>query len=114
MTQEKSTFYKIIFINQNTVFEIYARQIAQSNLLGFIEAEELIFGEKSVVVVDPGEERLKAEFTNVKRSYIPVHQIIRIDEVIKEGTPKIRDLGTKVGNISPFPSSLYSTSKDSI
>ena len=109
MTKVKST-YKIIFIHQNTVYEIYARRVSQSNLLGFIEAEELIFGEKASVLIDPGEERLRAEFINVKRSYIPLHAIMRIDEVIKEGLPKIRELGDK-SNISSFPSTIYTPSQ---
>ncbi len=111
MTQIKS-IYKIIFIHQNTFYEIYARQVSQSNLLGFIEVEELIFGEKSSVVIDPGDERLRAEFINVKRSYIPLHAILRIDEVIKEGLPKIRELSDKSNNISPFPSTIYTPSKE--
>jgi hypothetical protein len=40
-------------------------------------------------VVDPSEEHLKAEFTGVARTYLPMHAIIRIDEVEKEGHGKI-------------------------
>ncbi|MBA2655136.1 MAG: DUF1820 family protein [Gammaproteobacteria bacterium] len=111
MTEAKP-IYKVIFINQNNVYEIYAKNVAQSNLLGFIEVEELIFGEKSSVVVDPGEERLKSEFTSVKRSYIPIHSIIRIDEVIKEGVAKVKDLGDKANNITPFPTGIYPAPKE--
>ncbi|MFM7783315.1 MAG: DUF1820 family protein, partial [Gammaproteobacteria bacterium] len=32
--------YKVIFVNQNQVFELYAKQIYQSDLYGFIEVEE--------------------------------------------------------------------------
>lgn len=106
MTQQKS-IYKVIFIHQNTVYEIYARQVSQSNLLGFVEVEELIFGEKSTVVVDPVEERLKSEFAHVKRSYIPLHTILRIDEVMKEGLPKIKELADKSGNVSLFPNNHF-------
>lgn len=109
---EKKSIYKIIFINQNNVYEIYARQVTQSNLLGFIEADELIFGEKSSVVVDPQEERLKSEFHSVKRSYIPIHTILRIDEVIKEGIARMKDLGDKSNNISQFPTNLSYSPKD--
>ncbi len=35
------------------------------------------------------EEKLKNEFAGVKRSYIPLHAIIRIDEVEKEGVGKV-------------------------
>jgi hypothetical protein len=93
--------YKVIFLNQGQVYEVFARQIYQSDLYGFIEVEEFIFGEKSQVVVDPSEEKLKAEFENVNRSYIPIPAIIRIDEVEKEGAAKIVDL--KDNKVAPFP-----------
>jgi len=85
--------YKVIFINQNQVFELYAKQIYQSDLYGFIEVEEYLFGERSGILVDPAEEKLKTEFAGVKRSYIPMHSIVRIDEVEKEGTVRIREGG---------------------
>lgn len=91
--------FKIIFLNQNQVFEIYAKEIYQSDLYGFIEVEELLFGEKSSMIVDPSEEKLKSEFAGVKRSYIPMHSIIRIDEVDKQGVPKVSD----GSNVATFP-----------
>lgn len=94
--------YKVIFFNQGQVYEIYARQIYQSDLYGFIEVEELLFGERSAVVVDPSEEKLKSEFEGVNRSYIPMHAVVRIDEVDKEGIGTISEAkGDNV--ISPFP-----------
>ena len=95
--------FKVIFINQNQVFELYAKQIYQSDLYGFIEVEEYVFGERSQVVVDPAEERLKSEFAGVKRSYIPMHAIIRIDEVEKEGTVRIRDARNTDNKVTTLP-----------
>ncbi|WP_237055003.1 DUF1820 family protein [Microbulbifer sediminum] len=95
--------YKVIFHNQNQVYELYARAIYQSDMYGFIEVEEFVFGEKSQLVVDPSEEKLKSEFASVSRSYIPMHSIVRIDEVEKEGTGKIVEVkGDKVTKF-PFP-----------
>ena len=37
------------------------------------------------VVLDPGEERIKSEFTGVKCTMLPMHSILRIDEVKKQG-----------------------------
>jgi hypothetical protein len=105
--------YKVVFHNQGTIYELYARQLNQSSMLGFIEVAELIFGEKSAVVVDPTEEKLQAEFAGVKRIYVPMHSVVRIDEVEKEGTNKIHAAGGKEGNITPFPSPLYTPQKDS-
>ena len=95
--------YKVIFHNQNQVYEVYARQIFQSDMWGFIEIEEFIFGERSQLVVDPSEEKLKNEFGSVKRSYVPMHSIIRIDEVEKEGAARVSESADAAGNISAFP-----------
>ena len=96
--------YKIVFFNQGQIYEIYAKSVGQGGLFGFIEVEELIFGERSQVVVDPAEERLKSEFAGVKRTYIPMHAVVRIDEVEKEGISKITD---SKGNVTPFPMPVY-------
>ena len=77
--------YKVIFQNQNEIYEVYARHVYQSDMYGFIEIEEFVFGERSKLLVDPSEEKLKNEFAEVSRSYIPIHSLIRIDEVEKEG-----------------------------
>ena len=86
-----SQIFKVIFFNQGQIYELYARQIFQSDLYGFIEVEEFIFGERSQMLVDPSEEKLKSEFDGVKRSYIPMHSVIRIDEVTKEGVVKVSE-----------------------
>ena len=95
--------YKVIFHNQGKIYEIYAQNIHPDSMFGFIEAEKLLFGERSTVVVDPTEENLKNEFEGVERTYIPMHSIVRIDEVTKEGTAKITEGVTKDGNVMPFP-----------
>ena len=97
-----SPVYKVIFQNGNQVVEIFARQIYQSDMWGFIEVEELLFGERSQILVDPAEEKLKTEFNGVQRSYIPLHSVIRIDEVDKEGTGKISE-GKPRSNVAAFP-----------
>jgi len=99
--------YKVIFHNGNQVFELFARQIYQSDMWGFIEIEEMLFGERSQVLVDPSEEKLKAEFAGVKRSYIPLQSVIRIDEVDKEGVVKVTDTPaeSKLGKVTKFPMS---------
>jgi hypothetical protein len=93
--------YKIIFMNQGKVYEIYARSVGEGAMYGFIEVEELVFGERSSVVVDPAEEKIKTEFDSVKRTYIPMHAIVRIDEVEKQGVSKISSF--EGSNISAFP-----------
>lgn len=100
-----SHLYKVIFINQGKIYEIYARSISQDSLFGFVEVEKLVFGERTTVVVDPSEERLKSEFDTVRRTFIPMHAIVRIDEVEKQGTSKISNFDGD--NITQFPMPVY-------
>ena len=97
--------YKVVFFNQGKIYEIYARSVSHGELFGFIEVEELVFGERSQVVIDPSEERVQSEFSGVKRTYIPVHAIVRIDEVEKQGTSKISDASGS--NVTQFPMPMY-------
>jgi hypothetical protein len=90
--------YKVIFYNNEDIFEIYATHVYPSELYGFIEVEQLLFGEKSQLLVDPGEERLKNEFSGVKRTYIPMNAVVRIDEVEQEGVAKVTGNKSSVTN----------------
>lgn len=99
----KKTTYRITFHNQGKVYEIYARNVHQSSLFGFIEVEKIVFGERSTVLVDPSEESLKSEFAGVNRTYLPMHAVIRIDEVEKTGHGKIMPGDGKGDKITPFP-----------
>src|SRR6516225_3860644 len=105
-----SHIFRIVFVNQGKVYEVYARRVSHGELFGFIEVEELLFGERSSVVLDPGEERIKSEFSGVKRTFLPMHSILRIDEVKKHGTAKISVLESGASaNVAQFPMPLYST-----
>lgn len=90
--------YKVVFYNEEEVFEIYAAHVFPSEMYGFVEVEQLLFGERSQVLVDPSEEKLKAEFSGVKRTYIPMNAIVRIDEVESCGVPKV-----KATQVTQFP-----------
>ena len=100
--------FHIVFVNQGKVYDIYASKVSHGELFGFIEVEDLLFGERSSVVVDPAEERIKSEFEGVKRTFLPMHSILRIDEVKKHGVSKITVLESGA-NVTQFPMPLYST-----
>ena len=105
MTKRKteSRTFKVIFSNQGQVFEIYAGAVAQGEMFGFIEVEQLLFGERSQLIVDSSEERLKTEFAGVKRVFIPLHAVIRIDEVEKRGSARITPAEAGSSVIKAFP-----------
>ena len=102
----KKSIYRIIFHSQGNVYELYAREVTQGAMFAFVEIGDIIFGERSKLVVDPSDEKLKAEFSGVKRTYVPLHAVVRIDEVEKEGRAKILPGGEQKGNVAAFPMPL--------
>jgi len=100
-----------MFVNQGKVYEVYARKVNQGRLFGFIEIEELVFGERSSVVLDPGEERIKSEFSGVKCTMLPMHSVLRIDEVRAQGVSKISALEGG-SNVAQFPFGMHSPAGD--
>ena len=103
-SMNKKTLYRVVFASQGQIYEVYAREVGHGAMFGFIEIEQLVFGERSSVVVDPSEEKIKSEFEGVTRTYLPMHSIIRIDEVEKHGVSKI---SKAEGNIAQFPMPMY-------
>ena len=103
--------YKVTFLNQGQVYEVYAKRVNQGNLLGFVEIEGLVFGARHQIVVDPSEERLQQEFAGVKRFFVPMHSVIRIDEVDKRGPSRISEVGK--GTVTPFPVSILKPGRGS-
>lgn len=100
------TLYKITFLNKGEVFEIHAGEIWQSEMLGFVEVGELKLGDESALVIDPSDEKIKQEFKGVKRTYLPLSSILRIDEVEKQGANKVTTLSA-TSNVTAFPSPIF-------
>ncbi len=103
--------YKVIFHNHGKVYELYARSAGSSGLYGFIEVAELVFTEGDGLVIDPTEEKMRDEFKEAKALHLPIHSVIRIEEVEKRGACLIRDResGEK---ITPFPVQPSTRSKN--
>jgi hypothetical protein len=95
--------YRVTFFNQGQVYEVYARRVTQGGFFGFVEVEELLFGERTKLVVDPGEEKLRTEFEGVRRIFVPMHAVVRIDEVEKVGTARVAASERAGGTVAPFP-----------
>ncbi len=96
------TLYKITFLGQGKVYELYARQVESGRLWGFLEVADLVFDVHDGLVVDPTEERLQAEFGNTRTLHLPMQSVLRVEEVEKKGQSAIRDAAS--GEVvTPFP-----------
>ncbi len=109
----RKRMYRVVFHNQGKIYELYARSVSHGEMYGFVEIDEIVFGERSALLVDPSEERLKSEFAGVQRTFVPIHAVIRIDEVEKQGAAKIvAGDGTPASNVAPFPMPVYTPGGD--
>jgi hypothetical protein len=107
----KKRVYRVSFRNDSEVYEVYCQKVGPADLFGFIEIEGFLFGERSSVVVDPSEEKLKHEFAGVERTLVPLHSVIRIDAVDKSGAAKVVPVGKSGGKIATLPTSIYTPGK---
>jgi hypothetical protein len=98
----ENRLYKIIFLNQGKVYELFSEGVTSSGLWGFIEVSDLVFESGEGLVVDPTEEKMRQEFENARVLHLPIQSVLRVEEVDKRGKCLIRDResGEKV---TPFP-----------
>ena len=99
---DKEKLFRIAFLNHGKVYELFCTGVCTSNLLGFVEATGLQFDEKDSLVIDPTEEKMRDEFDGVEVLHLPMHSVLRVEQVRKKGQAVIRDResGEKV---TPFP-----------
>jgi hypothetical protein len=98
----KEKMFRIAFLNHGKVYELFCTGVCTSGLFGFVEVSGFIFGEQSSLVVDPTEEKMRDEFDGVEILHLPMHSVLRVEQVKKKGQAVIRDResGEKV---TPFP-----------
>ena len=99
---DNEKLYRIAFLNHGKVYELFCTGVCTSGLLGFIEVSGLELGDKESLVVDPTEEKMRDEFDGVEVLHLPMHSVLRVEQVKKKGQLVIREResGEKV---TPFP-----------
>lgn len=100
----KNLLFRVQYVCNGERYELYVRELSQSSMYGFIEIGDFVWDSHTSLVVDPTHEKLKSEFADVVRTYVPMHSVLKIDEVKKQGTAKITALSDKV---TPFPNPIY-------
>lgn len=105
----KEPLFRVQFVSNGERYELYVQEVSQGGLFGFIEIGGFVWDNHTQLVLDPSHEKLKDEFSDVTRTYIPMHNVLRVDEVKKQGTAKITQLSDKV---TAFPSPIYTPKKE--
>ena len=108
----EALLYRIQFISNGERYELYVKTLMQGSLFGFIEIGDFVWDTHTSVVLDPSHEKLKSEFAEVTKTYIPMHNVLRIDAVKKKGSAKITQLENKSDKVTQFPSPIYTPTKE--
>jgi len=100
--RDKQKLYRVAFLNHGKVYELFCSEVNTSHLLGFLEVTGLEFDSKDSLVIDPTEEKMRDEFDGVEVLHLPLHSVLRVEQVNNKGQAVIRDResGEKV---MPFP-----------
>ncbi|MGL6614900.1 DUF1820 family protein [Aeromonas caviae] len=101
---ESNALYRVQFICHCERYEVYVREVNQGQLFGFIEIAHFVWDNHTALIVDPSHEKLKSEFADVTRTLIPMHHVLRVDQVRKQGAARITELGN---NVTSFPGPIY-------
>jgi len=98
----KESLYRVAFHNHGKVYELYCTGVESSSLWGFLAISGMVFDTGEGVVVDPSEEKIRDEFADVEVLHVPLHGVLRVEQVARKGQASIRDResGEKV---TPFP-----------
>lgn len=105
------TLFRVVFLNHGKVWELYCRGVVSSGLWGFVELSGIEFDSQDALVIDPVEEKMRAELGDVEVLHLPMHSVLRVAQVRRKGQSVIRDResGEK---ITPFPLSPPGRSAD--
>lgn len=94
--------YKIIFLNNGKIYELFSEGVTTSGLWGFVEVSDLVFDTAEGLVVDPTEEKMREEFKDARVLHLPIQSVLRVEEVEQRGQCLIRD-GESGEKVTPFP-----------
>lgn len=110
---KQDPLYRVEFISAGERYELYVKELNSSSIFGFIEIAGFVWDTHTELVLDPSHERLKDEFASVERTYIPMHNVLRMDQVKKQGSAKITPFSDKVGagKVTAINSPIYTPRK---
>ena len=97
MDESNKRVYRVLFHNQGKIYDVFVRSLGRAELFGFLELQDFVFSKPTAMVIDPTVDKLRNEFDGVKRVFIPIGNVERIDEVSEVGEAKITESdGTQI------------------
>jgi hypothetical protein len=67
----------------------FAKSVNPSSYIGLIEVSNILYMD-SEILINPEDEKIRKEFKGVKRTFLPLSAIIRIDEIEEPKTQVLK------------------------
>lgn len=80
--------------------EILARQVGPADILGFIEISDFVAPRPSGRILRPDADRVEREFEGVRRTFVPISDVRRID-AIDDSAMRVESSALKVVELKP-------------
>jgi hypothetical protein len=95
MSEKSNTYFKIQFFDgKKELLTFFARSVNPSSYIGLIEIADIMFMD-SDILINPEDEKIRKEFKGVKRTFLPLSSIIRIDEIEDVKSPILKVIPKK-------------------
>ncbi|MDI9347787.1 MAG: DUF1820 family protein [Methylacidiphilales bacterium] len=92
----QTKIYRIKFKTEDSVYELFAHNFYQADLFGFVVIEGITFTEfQSDIIANPSEEKLREEFKFTEKLFLPLHSILRVEQVSNNGLARIVPMDSK-------------------
>ena len=85
-----ASLYRVVLQSPDEQCELYAVRVAQGHLPAFLELEQIVFADRASGHASAAQERLRSALAEVKRCYIPLARIVRIDEIAYAAAAELR------------------------
>ncbi|MBZ4644220.1 MAG: hypothetical protein PWQ25_180 [Deferribacteres bacterium] len=90
MTERNERYFRIQFIDsKKEIMTFFAKSVNPSSYIGLIEVSNILYMD-SEILINPEDEKIRKEFKGVKRTFLPLSAIIRIDEIEEPKTQVLK------------------------
>ena len=82
MAEKRKKVFKVVFVSQGQVFEVYAKSVSQGGLFGFVEIEGLLFGVRPTDALTVAAVVAAVGVVGVVATVVPSWRATRIDPLL--------------------------------
>jgi hypothetical protein len=116
MLEVKDIVYRTIFTHLDQVYTIYSQGVSEETLVGFIELDSILLVTQDIILSSENQtahEPFMKQIESIKRTYVPMHAVVRIDEMTRKHFDyEVLDGDEKPMNVQHIRGGNYSSEEE--